>query len=747
MFLSGSLLIAAPRGDDYFNRGIVYILIDDASLATENINRYFNINPNPALRSGFLEIINKNNEGATTRFRNYLNINQRSTAALVGIALSTANMEVSNTIEVLKRALRLNLRYSPAYLSLGVEYMKKKNFPLAEINIKKAFNYSKVPEFKIILAKLYLAMDNPEAAVGLLKSEADITPDNFHYNFLSAQAFYKLNNLRRTGKYIEAALIVNPGNNDANLLMSKYLIGINELQKAYSILNGLRFKTYNKDYVKTYAHVLLELKDRNVEDYLYEFFALDKWDKDINRLLGGYYLWHKGRGNVQNFITRAILSGEKAALLKKAFPGDYRFDEYKFIPFFNIKTIKWISESLVLAVAEKNSGDRERILIIDTESLRVIKTFDFRGKFQKIFLPQNYSGSGNINFVLSAVETESGKINLYGLRISGRNIILNPVFNRPQVMSAPLIGFNIVGNLAYITDAAISSIAFESPFSKISPLGRKSPVYPIYPFHIYQYNFNNSSLKRVDDPEQLRGVPIKKIREFFLVADAYQYNEDIKGLIKKGEKLDLTSDEVVRTYIPDDLSSFIIYLADLKNAFQAIIYDSKNNRIKKVDETMFLGQGQYAEVKVLDFHPKQHELVVITKDKDRRLINFNYNSFLYMRLAKSTHDFFRDEKFGSIFILTERRKRKYYIETNLDVISLNPYYMEKIRTRYDLNKILYSDESNHIYFSTYNGELLKMDAEYKFHYVAPSFEGAICAVSPVTKKKAVFINERLIFME
>ena len=129
------------------------------------------------------------------------------------------------------------------------------------------------------------------------------------------------------------------------------------------------------------------------------------------------------------------------------------------------------------------------------------------------------------------------------------------------------------------------------------------------------------------------------------------------------------------------------------------------------------------------------------------MISFNYNSFLYIRLAKNTRNFFRDEKFKVLYILSERSKREHYIETNLDVVSLKPYHREQVRSRYDLNEILYSDESNNVYFSTYNGELLKMDPEYKFHYVRPSFEGAISAVSPVSNKAVVFINERLIFVE
>ncbi|MCK5057526.1 MAG: hypothetical protein KAT34_12760 [Candidatus Aminicenantes bacterium] len=744
MFLSVSL--TAERGAAYFNKGIAYILADDVSLATKNMNRYFNINPNPALRSGFLKLINKDKEGATERFRGYLNINHRSTLALVGIALATADMEVSNTMEVLERALRLNSRFSPAYLCLGTEYMKKNNFPQAERNLKRALNLAYVPEYKIILARLYLLRNNPQGVISLLKNEADKSPDNFYYSFLIAGAYFKLNNLRDTGRYIEVALVVNPGNNDAKLLMAKYLVGINDLKRARSLLKGLTFNTYNKDFVKTYARVLLELKDLNVKDYLYEFFAQDKWDKDINRLMGHYYRWRRGKGNVQNWIARALLSGAEVSRLKKEFPGDYRFPEYKYIPFFDIKKIQWLSEKMILLAAVKQSGAKERLYLIDSETLKIIRTFDFKGEFQQVFVPSQYDGSGNINILFSTLNTDNESVNLYALGIAGRRIVFRPVYGLGNRVPAVTVGFNAPGNLAYITDAAISSVAFESPFSKISALGKKTPIYPFYPFHIYQYNFNTYRLTKVSDLEKLRRAPINEVRKFFQVADAYQYNDDIKHLIKTGESLDLTSTEVVRTYIPDNLSYFIIYLADLTNAFQAIIYDSSNNRIKKIDETMFLGRGQYAEIKILDFRPQNNELVVMTNDRDRRLINFNYHSFLYERLARNTFDFCRNKKPDTIYILTERSKLKHYTETDLEVVNMNPYSRKKLHTRKDLNKIISCEDFDRVYFSTYNGELLKMDVEHKFHYTGPSFEGALSAVSPRSGKRAAFINGRLLII-
>ena len=143
----------------------------------------------------------------------------------------------------------------------------------------------------------------------------------------------------------------------------------------------------------------------------------------------------------------------------------------------------------------------------------------------------------------------------------------------------------------------------------------------------------------------------------------------------------------------------------------------------------------------------QLELVVMTNDRDRRLISFNYSSYLYERLARNVYDFCRDKQLDTIYILTERSKRKHYTETDLEVISLNPFSREKILTRKDLNKITSCNGYDQVYFSTYNGELLKMDVEHKFHFAGPSLEGAVSAVSPKTGKKAAFINGKLLVIE
>ena len=168
------------------------------------------------------------------------------------------------------------------------------------------------------------------------------------------------------------------------------------------------------------------------------------------------------------------------------------------------------------------------------------------------------------------------------------------------------MGFNQSGSMVYITDSRILNTAFESPFSVVSLLGKKKPVYPVYPFPVFRYNFMNRSFEKLKDISQIERVPIKAMKKYFLVVRGYETISKIGDLIRKGEGMDVTSSEVVKIHFADDLSAFIIYLSDLKNAFQAIAFIAEDNKIYQFDASMFLEEGRYAEIEILHFDHPQH---------------------------------------------------------------------------------------------------------------------------------------------
>jgi tetratricopeptide (TPR) repeat protein len=720
-----------------FNKAIAYYLLEDIELAKRYLGIYFKNNPNSRLKSSFNLLFANENWEATKKFKHYLESNRLSPMALVGIALSTKDMKNNTSIENLKRALRLSSSYSPAYLCLGMLYMKDKNFPAAEKYLKKTLKYSNITEYRIILGYLYIKTEEPKLTLELLKKEADKSPDNFYLNFLTALAYFKQNNLEDMRQYIQSAVEISPKNNEAKLLLAKYFLNKKEFKKAKSILKKLKFENYNLDYIKTYAHVLLELKDKKALKYLYEFFSQRKWDEDINKLFGLYFLKKNKKHKIQNWINRAILSGNKIDELKKLFPEEFEFPEYKALSFFDVKKIKWVSKELLLVVGNKKSGFTHKIFFIDTKNKKIINTLKYQGKFQDFFISKNKK---NIIFSTSAVKDE--KVILYCITKKGRNFKLNLMAGYTIKMPSVLVGFNKNETLAYITDASVSHLSFESPFSQLLDYGKRKPVYPRYPFLVYKYNFLTKSFVKLKYLNQIEKAPIRDIKKYSLVKRAYQTNSDICQLIQKGQKFDLTSSQNVKIHFSRDLSSFIIYLSDLKNAFQATVYNNYDNKVAKFDETMFLGENNYAEIEILNFNPKRAEINIMTKDNNRNLINFNYNSFLYKKLAKKLLRFYYNPTQNIIYFIEEKNNKLYYAETNMQAISLKPFSRRKITSRKDINNIIHCDDYNK-YVTTYNGELLKIDENYKTHYLSPSLEGVLYEISPDNINAAAFINEKL----
>ena len=743
------LLLSTPNlfpsgGDVNFNKGIAYFLIEDQALAERHFNLFFRESSNPTLQNGFKLLVAGENEAATQQFKSYLNVNHRSSHALVGIALSTSTMAISNTDELLRRAIRLDSRFSPAYLSLGRQYLKKKNYPMAEKNFRQALGYSHVAEYKILLGRLYLELNKPGITLNLLKGEAEKAPNNFYFNFLTAKAYLKLNRLNELGQYIDAALDTRPDNNEAKLLQAKYHLNQNNHHKARLILKGIKFEDYNQDYIKTYAHVLVKLKDKKARNYLYEVFSREKWDKDINLLLGLYHLWIRGKGNVQNWICRSILSGIEISRLKELFPGKFKFPEYKYLSFFDTKKMEWISEEKILLVANRKSGEREKIFIVDLNKMRIIQTMTYNGKIQEFFISKNRK-----NIIFSSTAEKNKSVYLYAIGLAGRNFRVRPVFGHPLNMPSVIVGFNSTGTLAYITNSKINALAFESPFSQVSQIEKKKPVYPIYPFPIYKYNFVTGRFEKLRNIGQTEvDLPIEGVKKYTLVADAFSVNSRINALIEKGQKLDLTSTEAVKIHFSKDLAFFIIYLSDLNNAFQGLAWDSSNNAITRVDETMFLGKGNYAELTIVDYNPKKMEIMVVTKNQ-KELILYNYDTHIYTRLAKNADKVLYDRENQMVYVLNSsgNKERRYFGGSGLQVISLNPYVNRQVGTRLGLNDIIRFESESEVYFSTYNGEIVRMDDKYEFSYVETSLEGCEYAESLSGKKTAALINGRLVIIK
>ncbi|MDQ1352808.1 MAG: Tetratricopeptide repeat protein [Acidobacteriota bacterium] len=738
-------LFSAGSGDADFNKAIAYLLIKDTETAKRFFKLYFSREPNPNLENGFRLLTEGKYQDAAHQFSYFLDISPRSTFALVGIALSTSTMAVSNSGELLKRAIRLEPGTSSAFLCLGMQYMQEKNYPLAEENYKRALALDNVPEYKILLARLYLDMNKPDDALALVKSEADRLPEHFHFNFLVAQALFKSNRLSELGRYSQAALDAQPGNNDVRLLMANYYLSQDDAHKANLILKGLKFEDYNEDYMKAYGHALVLLKDKKARDYLYEVFARKKWDEDINRLLGLYHLWMGDKGVVQHWICRTILSGAETSRLKGVFLSEYQYPGYKFIPFFDVKQVVWINEDTLLAAASKESGEPDKIFIIDMAKMQVLQAVSLNGKFQEVFVSANRE-----NMVLCSTAEDNAGVYLYAVTVVGRNIRLQPIWDQPVAMSSVLVGFDRTGAQAYITDRKIEALAFSSPFSQVDQYGKKKPVYPVYPFPIYKYNFINRNFVKLQEVGSVGSAPpIEALKKYALVADAVSANSEVQALVKKGQGMDSTSSEMVKIYFPGNMESlthFIIYISDLKNAFYGVVWDQDSNRVTPVDETVFLGKDNYAELDIVDFDPVKKEILVLAKN-EKDLIQYNYGSQSSIRLAKGAYKVYYNRPERMVYVLSERSDKVLFAGSGLLVVSLSPYVEKIVTSKKNLVDIISCTNNSEVNFTTGDGEIVKMDGEYNFTYIGPDMDGSIYAASPSAKRTAAFINGKLWLIE
>lgn len=727
------------RGEGELQKSIAYYLVKDMKMAKKHMDAFLNRERNVNLKNGFNLLLQEKNWDSAVQFKRYLDIYHRSPKGLVGMFLATMDMENSTAIENLNRALKSSPSYNPALLCLGYESMRRKNYPQAERYLNRAYNISKTTEYKIILSLLYLEINEPKIVLDLVRREANKYLDNIHYNYLTAKAFYKLGNLGEMKAYLDRVVQMDATNLEAKLLLAKYYLSQNNPKQARQILQVLKFPQYNLDYVKTYAQALLELNDRKAKDYLLEIFAQRRWDNDINRMMALYNKQKKKGGNVQNWIYRMILSGDSIEKIKALFPGDYRYPQFDFIPFFDVQTVHWISGRELLVAAQKKSGGSSAMYLIDTNNYKILKTMPFLGKFQKIF----FSPKKNMA-IFSTVKKQNESIYVYSLSLNGYRSLIKPVFYDRVKMESIHAGFSKTSPTAYITNGALVNLAFESPFSIVGAYGKKL-IYPAFPYAVYRFDFKTMRASKVKEVSRLGSIPIPEVRKYSLIADAYQYNPDIKRLIQKGKDLDLTSYEVIRTKFSKNLGSVMVYLSSSK-IFDAYIYSGETNKATKIDGSMFVGKGSYADLKIYDIWPNRHELMIVTTDKNRTLIAYNYQTHLHNKITKKVLSTSFDPDRNVLYVLTERSDKVYYKETRLEVFSFDPFSKKIIDNRRNLNQILsYGNGFGESKFSTNDGEWVRMDDDNNFHYVGPSLEGCPHGTSPSGRKNAAFINGKLWF--
>ncbi len=736
-----ALTVFPARVSDDFSRAMAYFLVGDLDLARKNLDSHFTRRPQPTVKIGFILLLQNDKWEAMKKFRDYLESDHRSLEALVGISLATSDMKNSLAIDNLNKALRMDPGFAAAYLCLGNEYLQRNNFPAAEDYLNKSLKYAPVPEFKILLAESYLKSSQAQKALDLIRPEAEAAPGNYYFALQAARACLRLDNCQDMPRFVEQALKARPASREAQLLKGQHLLKAGELSKAKALLAKLKFDYYNPDFSLTFAEVLLRLKDRDAEKYLYEVFSQNPWLTGVNKLLGLFHA-RKKSANVQNWIQRAILAGLPAQELRKEFPSQYRFPDFPSFPMFAAKKVQWLGNRRILAAGALRSGEKEKLIVLDAGSLKPIKTFEYEGAIQDMFPSPRQD-----RVIFSTSATENEKVYIYTLVSAGDTFRLKPVIGYALPMPSIQAAFSEDGATAYVTDGSLSELAFSSPFSAVSAYGSKKAIYPEYPFPVYGYSYASDRWAQVKSRETLRRVPLPALQRYLLVADAYKGNADVAKLLDKGQQISITSSEDMRIHFGESEGHFLISLSDLKNAFRAWVYDARSGRLAKFDEAMFLGEKYYAELDIIAFHPEQSEILVCTRDKAKTLVHFNYRSLLYKKLGSNILKAAIAPDMNTIYVLGEKNKSIYFSDANLEIIRISPFNRSRFDSRRDLNAIIDCSDRQAAYFSTYNGELLRLDEEGKFSVRQVSLAGALHQASPDKSRAAAFINGRLYVLE
>ncbi len=732
-----ALAIFPARAGDDFNRAIAYYLVGDLELAQKSLDAHFSSRHQPTVKLGFTLLFKGEKWEATKKFRDYLESNHRSLESLVGISLATADVKNSLASDNLHKVLRMDPGFAPAYACLGQEHFLRNDFPAAEEYFNKSLRYASIAEYKILLGELLLKTGQAQQAVDLIRPLAESMPKNYHYAFLAARAGLALGDLETAARFCEQSQNARPDSKEVQLLRGQLLLAAGDLRQAKSLLGKLKFDYYNPAYSLTLAEVLVKLKDRDAEKYLYEVFSQDPWHPVINKLLGLFHLKDK-KANIQNWIRRALLSGLPAQELREEFPPQYRYPEGPSFAIFAAGKIQWLGNGRVAVAGALRSGDKEKMTILDAATLKPIQSFAYEGAIQEIFAAPRQD-----KIIFSTTAPGNEKVYLYTLIAERNGYRLKPVVGYALDMASVQVAFNADGTMAYVTDGSLSDTAFLSPFSTVGNLGRRQSIYPDHPIAVFSYSYAGERWTQVRKREALRHVPLADVRRYFAVADACRNHAEVAKLLGKGAGLDITTSEEMKILFAAADDHFLISFSDLKNAFQGWAYDAGRNRLSRFDESMFLGAKYYADLDVVAFHPEKNEILVLTRDKHRSLYHFNYHSLLYKKIAGNVLKAALAPDGNTVYLLAERSKALYFSETTLEIVRLSPFYRSKVNSRRDLEDISDCSDANAVYFTTYNGELLKLDEEGKFTSRQVSLVGALHQVSPDKEKAAAFINGRI----
>lgn len=727
-------------GDD-FDVGLTYYLLNDLESARPYFNRFFVNTNNQRVADAYVELFKDKTWEAAERFKRYLEMNHRSLIAIIGMSLSTRHLRNSTSLETLDRALRLHPRSPSVQVAMGFEYFTRKDYPKAEGYFARGLTYGKEDVYKIPLGYLFIEMNEPREALNMAEKGALADKKNFHFNYLAAKAHYQLNNWSAVGPFIQNAIQAKPRHVESRLLWARFLVNQNRSAEARDVLKGMQVDGYQVEYEKIMAEILFNLQDRQAYGKMVEVLIQSPWDKDINRMMGLHHLRAAKGENIQHWINRALIAGNSEVEIKALFPAKYQIQAPFELPFFNVTALAWMDDQYLIIGGKRKSGDRDQVFILDSKTGRIASSQPVSGDILQI----KTSGKNSDWAFINTVGTENQSTYVYMMVRKGNSFSCRPIQSGPYRMADIVAAFSRDDQRFYFVSRNLTEALYQAPFMAYDAQFQRRPLFPSLPIPVYSVNKKNGSVTQVKASGQLAELPIKALRDYALLAQAFKQDESIRSTITEGFSIDLAASRTVRAFCNDASDGAVVYTTDVeaKRGFDAILYSTRDRSSIRLNETAFMGKNRYAEVEVVRYDPGTQDLTVRTLGENKELIQHQIKGKMTRILGEKLIDSVYWAGNNSLYFLIEKKQKLFEKETQLFQVSLKPYSKDRVKKREDIIKIQKAANGQGLEFVTFNGEILTLDLENEFSYQRPALNTLLHAVSPGGSRGA-FVNGRIL---
>ena len=283
-----SLLNGKSKAEAYFYLGEVYYLenkIDSAKLFYEK--GIVADNEQPLNYAGLVKVnlALKKTSDADKNYKQAMELGEDEPAVYVVLSeaysSSYGDKNYDKAIELLNEGLKINPKYSKAYIALGNVYLNKSNGTEAIKNYQKAIEFSGTdPEPLTMISKVYVLIRNYNDAITLLNEAINHDPTySPAYNQL-AELYADMKDYSKAAEYYLQYVEASEITIERQKRFASILYMNKEYHKTINILNDVISKeTDTAASIRVLAYSYLRLDDiENSKSYFQKLFEMDSVD-------------------------------------------------------------------------------------------------------------------------------------------------------------------------------------------------------------------------------------------------------------------------------------------------------------------------------------------------------------------------------------------------------------------------------------------------------------------------------------